>query len=599
MGSLKLKVRRLRQGMREQWYMKDTKGDFEAISQSCRVSPILARLLVSRGIRSKEMLEEYLHPDFSGLHEPGLLKDLELICGILSEKIAGQKKIRIIGDYDVDGVMATYILYQGLIKLGAHIDYEIPDRIKDGYGINIAIIEQARRDGVDTILTCDNGIAAREQIAFAKEQGMTVLVTDHHDIPIEHGIPAADAVTDPKREDCAYPYSGICGAVVALKCIQLMLRKAGREEEYTEYIPYAAIATVCDVMSLENENRILVKLGLQMLEKIQNPGLQALLSATGLMGKKLTAYHLGFVIGPCINASGRLETAKKALNLLLEKNEDAAREMAEELTLLNEERKTMTSEGLAQAIQTVENGEEKQDKVLVVYLSECHESLAGIIAGRLRERYYKPTLVLTQSEDGIKGSGRSIPGYSMFEEISRCQELLTKFGGHPMAAGLSLPKEHLELLRKRLNEQTTLTEEDLVPRITFDMELSLDLVSQELVQELALLEPYGNGNSRPLFAARNVCIHTLRKIGKNQDMLRMTVSMQGSGVRHTALLFQNMESFIECMEVRYGAGAFEEAMAGRRKLELDLIYYPDLNEYQGTVSVQFIVQHFRTQGKGR
>lgn len=579
----------------EKWFIKNKKADFNLIAGTFGISPVLARLAVNRGVGSNEEMERYIHPSMNYLHNPLTMKDMDKTCEILEKKIKTGKAIRIIGDYDVDGVMSTYILYTVLKKCGAKADYEIPDRIKDGYGINIQIVEAAAIDGIDTILTCDNGITAREQTAFGKEKGMTILITDHHDIPIKEPLPSADAVVNPKQEDCNYPFKGICGAVVAYKLAEAMYERfgfAGQAEE--DFLEFAAIATVCDVMDLTDENRVIVKYGIEKLKRTKNIGLQQLIEVNQLDKSSLSAYHLGFVIGPCINASGRLESAKIALKLFLTEEKGKAALLAKELKQLNEERKAMTEENLEKAISLVEEGELLKDKVLLVFLEGCHESLAGIIAGRLRERYNRPTIVLTRGKDGLKGSGRSTPEYSMFEEISKCKEYLTKFGGHPMAAGLSLEEENLEPFQKALNTNTVLTEEDLIPKVSFDMVLPLEEISLPLIREIDFLEPYGKENVRPLFAVKDVFVTRARAIGKEKNMLRLTVKSADSNASYTAMLFRGYDLFASCVDEKYGVGTFEDLLAGTRSyIVMDFIFYPSINEYNGMEDVQIIINHFR------
>ena len=526
----------------EKWFIKNKKADFDLIARTFGISPVLARLAVNRGVSSNEEMGRYLRPSMEHLHNPHQMKDIDKTCEILKRKIAEGKTIRIIGDYDVDGVMATYILCKALIKCGAKADYEIPDRIKDGYGINMQIVEMAVSDRIDTIITCDNGIAAREQVKFAKQMGMTVLITDHHDIPIGEPLPPADTIVNPKQETCGYPFKGICGAVVAYKLAEALYEAFGFEKKLAEeeFLEFAAIATVCDVMDLVNENRALVKHGIEKLKRTSNMGLQALIRVNQLEFANLSAYHLGFVIGPCINASGRLESAKIALKLFLTEEKGKAELFAKELKMLNEERKQMTEENLEKAISIVEETGLLEDKVLLVFIPECHESLAGIIAGRLRERYNRPTIVLTKGKEGLKGSGRSTPEYSMFEELSKCKEYLSKFGGHPMAAGLSLEEENLEPFRRALNKNTTLTEEDLIPKVTFDMVLPLEEISLPLIREIDFLEPYGKENTRPLFAGKDIFVTGARTIGQEKNMLRLTVKSSSSHASYTAMLFRGM-----------------------------------------------------------
>ncbi len=579
---------------KENWFIKNKKADFDLIGSSFQISPTLARLIVNRGVTSNEELEQYLNSSMKHMHNPLLMKDLDKACNLLVEKIKMGKTIRVIGDYDVDGVMATYILVKGISLCGGNVDFEIPDRIKDGYGINIQIVEAAIQDGIDTIVTCDNGIAARDQVNLAKKAGLTVIITDHHDIPIEEGVPQADAVVNPKQAECGYPFEGICGAVVAFKLVEVLFDKCFIDrEKILDFVEFAAIATVCDVMDLAGENRIIVKEGLKRFSDTKNLGLAALTEACGLLGKDISAYHFGFVIGPCINASGRLESAKIGLNLLLCEEKEMAISYAKELKMLNDERKGMTQENLEQAIELVEAGQLLDDKVLVVYLPECHESLAGIIAGRLRERYNKPVLVLTKGEEGVKGSGRSIEEYNMFEELSQCKELLNKFGGHPMAAGLSLDENKVETLRRRLNEITLLTDEDLILKVSFDMVLPLEEISLGLIRQLERLEPYGKGNPKPLFALKDVEVVNGRRLGANGNFARLNIRTKSSRGNYTAMVFQNMLALEETVNEKYGVGAFDDMLRGAGTFIMDFVFSVDINEYNGTESVQLIIQNFR------
>lgn len=586
--------------MKEKWVLKNKKADFEAIMKKHGISECLTRLLVNRGLTEEEDIAAYLKPEYERICSPLLMKDLREACGILEDKIDKALPIRIVGDYDVDGVASTYILFQALTLCGARVDYEIPDRIKDGYGINEQIIDAAYEDGVDTILTCDNGIAAAEQIAKAKKLGMTVIVTDHHDIPFvmeaekkRYVLPAADAVVNPKQEDCGYPFKQLCGAAVAYKLMETLYeRKKVPEEKLIPLREAVAIATVCDVMELTGENRILVKKGLELLRKTKNLGLKALLEKNGIAVENLSAYHLGFVIGPCLNAGGRLDTAKKGLRLLLAETREEAEKQAEELKNLNDLRKQMTEEGFINAVDMIESTPLNQDKVLVVHLPDCHESLAGIIAGRLRERYNKPAIVLTDAHDMVKGSGRSIEKYNMHEELTRCKEYLVKFGGHPMAAGMTLAPSSVNPLRRSLNANTTLTEEDLTPKVVIDVVLPLGHISEELVEELNLLEPFGKGNEKPLFADRSLQILKLAVLGKNRNVIKLLVKNQ-YGKEMDAMYFGDTSSFLSSLEKACGKDELDKAFQNRtNKIQLSLTYYPSINEYNGNRNLQIIIQNY-------
>ena len=574
--------------MQEKWILYAKKADFQEIGHKFHISPILARLIRNRDVVGDEAVGRYLYSGPEGMHDPGLLPDMEGAVEILEKKIAAGARIRIVGDYDIDGVCSSCILAQGLKRLGAKADWEIPDRIKDGYGINESIIRVASAEGIDTILTCDNGIAAISQIALAKELGMTVVVTDHHDIQtraLEDGseedlLPPADALVNPKRRDSTYPFPQICGAMVAYKLIQVLYERAGvPREEWLEMMELAAVATVGDVMKLQDENRIVVKEGLKRIAHTKNLGLRALIRANQLDPAKISAYHIGFIIGPCLNAGGRLQTAKLALGLLLAEDEREAEELAAELKILNDQRKDMTQEGVIEAQAQVEE-HYREDKVLVVFLPDCHESLAGIVAGRIREQYNKPTLILTYGEDGAKGSGRSIEAYHMFQGLVEVQDLLTKFGGHPMAAGFSLPLENVGEFRRRLNENARLTPEDFVPKVWIDIALPFEYVSEELIEELELLEPFGNGNEKPQFAQRDLFIRSVRVMGKNRNVVKlMLVNEQGTAL--DAIVFTEGDRFLE-------------EMGDKRRM--DVVYYPTVNEYNGRRSLQIVVKNWRFRG---
>lgn len=560
------------------------KADFQEIGKKFGIDPVIARLIRNRDVEGMDDIRSYLYGTLDDIPSPWLLKDMKKAAEILSAKIDSGAKIRIIGDYDIDGVTATYILLTGLKRLGADVDTYIPDRIKDGYGLHSQLIEKAAVDGIDTIVTCDNGIAASQEIALAKKGGMTVIVTDHHEIPYEDTeqgrvwiIPQADAVINPKQPGCEYPNKNICGAVVAWKLIWSLYETYGiGRDEILEFSEAAAVATVGDVMDLQGENRIIVKEGLKRLPHTENQGFQALIEANGLTGERITAYHVGFVLGPCINASGRLDTASRALSLLCTKNWDQAAKAAGDLVALNQSRKAMTEEGRDKAVDLIEQSELSKDRVLVVYLPECHESLAGIIAGRLREKYYKPVFVLTKAENGVKGSGRSIEAYSMYEELVKCSDLLEQFGGHPMAAGLSLKEENVEIFRRRLNDLCTLTEAELTPKITIDVPMPISYLSRELTEQLSVLEPFGKANTKPLFAQKGLRVLNLRILGKNQNVAKMKL-MDTSGASVDAVYFGQaleFQSYVQKMET------------------ISVTYYPEINVYQGRETLQAVIRNY-------
>ena len=552
-------------------------ADFRAIGEKYGISPFTARLIRNKDIVGDQEIEEYLHGTLEDLHPASLMKGVPEAVDLLEQKIGENAHIRIIGDYDIDGVCATYILLRGFRMAGARVDTDIPDRMKDGYGLNRELVKRAYDAGVDTIVTCDNGIAAVQEIAYARELGMTVIVTDHHEVQEE--LPPAQVIVNPRQADCPYPFKKLCGAAVAWKLVGAFWQQMGLplDDLYDELLMFAGFATVGDVMDLTGENRILVREGLKRLQRTTHPGMSALIEANELARDTLSAFHIGFVLGPCINASGRLATAKRALALLDTKDQALAMERAAELKELNDERKELTEQGLAQAVDLIEHSDLMEDRVLVVYLPNCHESLAGIIAGRIRERYYRPVFVLTRAEDGVKGSGRSIETYSMFEEMSKCKELYTRYGGHPMAAGVSMPEEHVELFRRKLNELCTLSKEDLTEVIHIDMALPFSCVSEQVVKELSLLEPFGKANTKPVFAARNVRVLESRVLGKNQNVLRMKL-MDESGMTLEGIYFNN------CMQ---------EVIADlQKKPTFHILYYPEINEFRGKRTLQLRVQGY-------
>lgn len=584
----------------EKWFVINKGADFAGIAKRFGISPVTARLIRNREVMGDEAIARYLKGGIGELYDPHLLLDSDRLTDILVQKISEQKKIRVIGDYDIDGVMSTYILYKGITRCGGSVDFQIPDRMKDGYGINDHLIEQADEAGIDTIITCDNGIAAIGEIAHAKSLGMTVLVTDHHEIPYteERGErhykrSEADAIVNPKQMECTYPYKNLCGAAVAWKVIQILYEKCDiAVEESYDFLENVAFATVGDVMDLTDENRILVREGLKRIHTTMNPGMRALILQNKLEPEQISSYHFGFVLGPCINASGRLETAKIALNLFLQEDVKKASEIAAELVDLNAQRKDMTAEGVELAMQQVEEGN-TGEKVLVVYLPGVHESLAGIIAGRIREACHKPTFVLTKSEDGVKGSGRSIEAYSMYEELCKCQELFTKFGGHPMAAGLSLPEANVEIFREKINACCGLTEEDFIPKIKIDIPMPVDYPDIPLVNELLLLEPFGKANVKPQFADKNLGIDRAVVVGKNQNVLKLTLKTE-RGKSISAVYFGDVEEFREYYGRKYGENEVQQAFLGRTNgIRMSVVYYPEINRYQGNESIQIVIKNYQ------
>ena len=569
----------------EKWFLTMKKADFSGIARKYNISPITARLIRNRDVIGDEAIDFYLNGTIADLYDGMLMQDMDKAVEILAEKIEEEKRIRIIGDYDIDGVNATYILQEGLSGLGAHVDTDIPDRIKDGYGLNIDLIDRALDDGVDTIITCDNGIAAADEIAYGKENGLTVIVTDHHEVPYvemngekEYMLPRADAVVDPHRPDCEYPFKGLCGAAVAYKLIEALYNVKQRDPEDMDYLmENVAIATVGDVMDLTGENRIFVKQGLEMLKRTKNQGLKALIECTGIDTERLNTYHIGFVLGPCINASGRLDTAKRALELLNARTRREAVMLAEDLKALNDSRKEMTEKGVEEAVQLIESTSLKDDKVLVVYLPDCHESIAGIIAGRIKERYYRPAFVLTKAEEGVKGSGRSIESYDMFAQMCRCRALFTKFGGHKLAAGLSLEEGNVERFRQTINALADLTEEDLQMKVSIDMLLPFPYITEQLIKELELLEPFGKGNTKPLFAERNLRVISPCIFGKNRNVLKCRLE-DAAGNQMEAVYFGDVEACLKAMEEKH---------------VMSFTYYPSVNEYMGRRTLQLTIVNYQ------
>lgn len=587
--------------MKEKWVVAAKKADFAEIGKYFGIDQVVARIMRNRGLTGYDEMKIYLHGTRADLHNPHLLKDVDTAAEIVADKIREQKKIRIIGDYDIDGIQAAYILLSALKKLGARVDTVIPDRILDGYGLNEHLVTKAAEDGIDTILTCDNGISAIGQIHLAKELGMTVVVTDHHEVPFEDvdGIhreikSEADAVVNPKQQECGYPFKGLCGAAVAFKFVQVLYERMNISVSDADcFIENAGFATVGDVMELQGENRILVKLGLEMLNHTENIGMKALILQNGLTPGSIKAYHIGFKIGPCLNASGRLDTAKLSLRLLLCENPAEAAVMAQEIVELNESRKLLTAEAVKQARQIVEEEHYDKDRVLVIFLPDCHESLAGIVAGRIREAYNRPTLVITRGEEGVKGSGRSIEAYSMYEELCKCKDLFLKFGGHPMAAGFSLEEKNIEILRRELNAKSELTQEDLMPKVTIDVPMPIDYVYSGLVEQLELLEPFGKGNEKPVFADRNLTIESLRILGKEGRVIRMCLK-SARGTRMDAIYFGDSDNLRLSLEEKYGKVVADDTIAGRciHDVSLHFIYYPEIDHYYAQPRLQLKITGF-------
>lgn len=588
------------------------RADFDAISQKYHIDPVLARIIRNRDVVEDKDIDRFLNGTREHLYAPGLLKDMNRAVDILLEKIAQGKRIRIIGDYDIDGICSTYILFRGLSKCGAAVDTAIPHRIRDGYGLNENLIQEAYDAGTDTVLTCDNGIAAYEQTAFANSLGMTVIVTDHHEVPYEekegvrqYRVPEARAVVDPKQEDCGYPFPEICGAVVAYKLVLALLakkeemdwREAMESELGLELLELAAFATIGDVMELRDENRIIVKSGMELMKHTRNIGLKALMLATGTDAAHIKPYTIGFVLGPCLNATGRLDTAANALELFKAQDMEVAAVLAGDLKAMNDSRKELTLKGVEEAIRQIEDGGLDKDRVLVVYLPEVHESLAGIIAGRIREKYCKPVFVLTRAEDGVKGSGRSIDAFHMYDEMTKCKELFTKYGGHKLAAGLSLPEENVDVFRRRLNENCTLTDADFEDKVMIDVPMPMAYASIGFVREIARLEPFGNGNPKPQFAQKNVRFVGGRVLGANRNVGKYTVADEG-GKKYEMIYFGDIEAFDAYAAEKYGAAAVDNLyhrgiQTAAEDIVLSVVYYPDINEYRGNVSLQMVMRYYQ------
>ena len=585
----------------QQWMVINKGADFKGIGNKFHIDPVTARIIRNREVIGDEEIQSFLAGTLQELPDVHLMQDVDLLVEVLDEKIKEKAKIRIIGDYDIDGVMSSYLLYRALTRCGAKVDVAIPNRITDGYGLNRNLITEAFESGVDTILTCDNGIAAIEEIAYAKEIGMTVLVTDHHEIPFKdvdgeriYLRSEADAVVNPHQKTCAFPYKNLCGAGVAWAVIVALYEKNGIEQKEAEdLLEFVAFATVGDIMSLTGLNRILVREGLKRIHHTTNIGMRALISQCGLLPEQIDTYHFGFVLGPCINAAGRLDTARRALRLFISEKPEEAAEIADELVVLNEERKEMTRQGVEEAKQLVEEGGYENDPVLILYLPDVHESIAGIIAGRIREYYYRPTFILTKAEDGVKGSGRSTEEYSMYEQMCKCSDLLTKFGGHPMAAGLSLPEENVEAFRKQMNENCPFRAEEIVQTIHIDVPMPVDYVTNALVEEFSILAPFGKDNPKPVFADRNLKISRMWIIGKNQNVLRMTlISEQGRPL--SAIYFGDIETMQTYLVEQYGTQEVEKAFHGRENsMQISIVYSPKINTYRDSETLQFEIQYYR------
>lgn len=580
--------------------VRNVKFDTVKFAQQLGISDTVAKLMVNRGIYNLDIAKEYLSSSIGELHNPTDMLGMSGAVELMRNSIIKGEKILIVGDYDVDGVISTYVLYIAISKCGGNVSFHIPDRIKEGYGINESIIKKASEDNIDIIITCDNGIAAIEQVKLAKELGIKVIITDHHDVPFieednvrKYVVPEADYVLNPKQENCNYEFDKICGAGVAYKFVQCLYKEFNiPNEELYDLIQYVAIATVCDVVDLVSENRILVKEGLKRINNTSNIGLRALFKETGLEGKEITVYSLGFVIGPSINASGRLEQAEWALKLLITKDKNEAEELAKKLNELNKDRQELTQTGLEEAIKIIEANNMAKDKVLVVYLEDVHESIAGIIAGRIREKYNLPTIILTKAHEGAKGSGRSIEEYNMFEELLKCKDLLGKFGGHPMAAGMSIPSENIDKFREKLNEVTTLSDEDIIPKVSIDMPLPINKINYKLIDEIALLEPYGKGNPKPNFAVKGLMVKAARILGKNNNVLKLNLT--DGYLNIDGIYFGDIEVALEIIKNKFGEYEYNKMLNGQTNMvKIDIVYFPDINEYNGRKSVQLLIQNIR------
>lgn len=587
---------------KERWRLYAKKADFAAISKAYGINQVTARIMRNRGVETKEEIESYLKGDLDYLSDPALMKDADKAASLLEAAIANNELIAISSDFDNDGIFSGLLLKEAIIELGGCAAIFTPNRVMEGYGVNSRIVEEANARGASVLLTCDNGIAAFEAIEEAKKLGMTVIVTDHHEVPFEEHdgkrtylLPKADAIVDPKQEDCAYPFKSLCGTGVAYQLMTLLFRRMKRTMSHQEiFLQYTAIATVADVMELVGENRILVRKGLSYLNHTNHTGLRALMEVCGIAPEQVRAYHIGFILGPCFNAAGRLDTIVHALELLESKEYDQALALAGELWAMNEERKELTRVGTERAVELIEHATWKDEHVYLVYIKDCHESVAGIIAGRLRERYYRPVLVFTDaSEEGqIKASGRSIDDYDMFTELSAFRNLFLRFGGHKMAAGLTMEKKNLEILRDGLNARCTLTQTQLMPLVMIDAAMPLGYISEEVIADLEKLEPFGRANEKPLFAQQHLSVLRLSRIGKNRNVVKMSV-MGPEGIIMDALYFGDTDVFFDFLEEEYGRDNVAAALRGMRNtIDIGVTYYPQINEFQGKRSLQIVIQNY-------
>ena len=582
----------------QNWVIRTKRADFDALSQQFHIDPVVARVLINRDVEESHF-DMFLNPDLEKMHDPFLMEDMNQAVRIICHDIEEGHRIRIVSDYDVDGVMSNYILYKGLKRIGADVDYVIPHRVKEGYGISEDIIIKAAEDGIHTIVTCDNGIAANAALSKAKELGMTVLVSDHHQVPFivdgdkkQYVLPPADAILNPKKETCNYPFDDLCGAGVAYKLIEAIYQKREiPKEEMYPFLEFVAIATICDVVTLQDENRIFAICGLERLRHSDNTGMRALISAIGLADKVIDAYHVGFKIGPCINASGRLESAVTSLELFLEDNIESALEKAQGLYEINEERKALTIQGVERAEELLQ--EHLEDKVYVIYISDCHESLAGIIAGRIREHFYHPVLVVVDSdEEGVlKGSGRSISEYHMFEALQGCSDILTKFGGHAMAAGFSLHKDNLEEFARKINETCTLEESTFIPKVCIDVAMPMSYVTEELVEQLDKLAPFGKGNEKPLFAQKDLNVRSAKIMGKDRNVVKVMLESQDGYVCEG--IYFDAQEFTDNISAWFGQEEYDKLLHGwLNNVVLNVAYYPSVNEYNGNRTIQLQIKRY-------
>lgn len=587
--------------MEKKWLIRSTSKDVSALAKNSGVSQVVAKILINRGIHNEIDIKRFMRASIEDLYDPFLMKDMEKATELIKLAIENKKKIVVYGDYDADGVTSTVIMYKALKQCGAQVAYYVPDREHEGYGINSERIKKLQEEGFEIVLTCDNGIAAMDQVKLAKQLGMTVIITDHHELSFDEDssgtrtfkIPPADAVINPKQVECSYPFKQLCGAGIALKFVQALYIKLGiNKEAVKEFIEIAGIGTICDVVDLIDENRIIAKNALGMLTNTKNLGLKCLKEILSINGKEMKSYHVGFLIGPCINATGRLESAAISVELLLCEEENKAVELAKTLFELNKTRQEMTTDNVEQVIELIKQSSFKNDKVLVIYKDTIHESIAGIVAGRVRETFNVPTIILTKGKDNPKGSARSIEEYNLFEELIKCEELLLKFGGHPMAAGLSIKEENIEKLRSKLNLICKLTDEDIIPKVRIDERMALSKINYSIIEELELLEPFGKGNSSPLLAEKSIPVLKIDILGKNANTIKIKFLMPGANKTIDGIFFNRVEEFMEMLKSSYGQD-YMSYVESPRGMKLDLIFSPQINEYNGNKSIQLKIVEFK------